>query len=209
MPAKKITYRDTMPDQQELNGERYYVVNDGVTSYIDFAVIGTFDAYRAVFDSVLATFKPGHAAPPAVGDVAESAPATPEPPSTTMTTLSRSGFSISYPDNFKVESSSGAVQLVGPDGTSSTAISVKDASHMSLDQVAERYKKTFGSGASATVGGNAGRRYAYSPRSDVSGRIYMTVANNKVYMITQTWLKANASAYQPVFEKMIASFNAK
>jgi hypothetical protein len=126
-----------------------------------------------------------------------------------MKSVSRGGFSISVPDNFDVSGSASDAQFIGPDQTSYTSVKISDAKNMSLDQVVAQYSKRYGGGASATVGGKSGRRFNYSPRSDISGRIYLTVVNNKVYQVTQTWQKKYASDYESVFNKMISSFSIK
>jgi hypothetical protein len=221
LPATKVSYGFGLDDGSTFTAERWYVASNGVVTYIETAVIGDYAAYKTIFDSVRASFVPGQmqvvAAPP---DSAGATTATPapaprdsivtDPPSSTLKTHSGSKFSIGYPENFSAVPSGTGASFVGARNDSKVDIKVTPAEGMSIDDVQKAYAKSLKSaGSSTSVGGQKGVVFSMSPNANVSRRIYVTVANDTRYQITMDMFKPQANLYQPVYDKMIASFKAK
>ncbi len=220
-PATKISYGFDVKDTK-FTAERWYVVKDGAVTYLETAAFGDYASYAAIFDSARAGFKPAMvAARPAPTDTAGGAPAVTdtqvvEMPAPEMKSYSSPHFTISHPANFSPSTRGGkkvaSVAFIGQRMDSYYQVDVDNApAGTSLDDIANASKKAFGgrAGTKTTVGGQPAYVFSYSGAKDVTSRVYIMLAGNKVYQITVNWFTPQAANYQPAFEKAIASFKAK
>jgi hypothetical protein len=222
MPAKKVSYSFDVSDVK-FTVERYYVVKDGMMTYLETGVLGNFAKYATVFDSVRASFHPAQPLQPVVTQVDTTGGAVQpkdtdlvEPPSAEMKSYSGSHFSISYPSNFE-QGSAGAggalasVMFSGARNDSYFQVDVIDPKGLDLDKIAEQNKKAYGGRAASptSVGGQKGYVFSYNPGKNVTSRAYFTMVNNKLYRITMNWFTPQANLYQDAFQKALGSFKAK
>lgn len=220
MPATKISYSFDV-DDTKFTAERYYVVKDSVVSYLETAVIGNYDDYKAIFDTARASFKPGQIA--IVTPRTDSAGAVTaagdsdlvEPPAATMKSYSGPHFSIDYPSNFSPGTSRAggamaSMNFAGARNDSYFQVDVIDPKGIELDKIVDQNKKNYGGRAATatSVGGNKAYVFNYGNK-DVGSRAYFFTANNKLYRITVNWFKAQQDSYLPAFEKSVNSFKAK
>jgi hypothetical protein len=224
LPAQKVHY-DFIVDDVQFTVDRYYVVKDGMMTYLETGVLGNVAKYAAIFDSVRASFHPaqpmqsvatqtpidtsGGGVQPKDTDLVEA-------PAADMKTYSGSHFSISYPSNFE-QGSAGAggalasVMFSGARNDSYFQVDVIDPKGLDLDKIAEQNKKAYGGRAASptSVGGQKGYVFSYNPGKNVTSRAYFTMANSKLYRITMNWFTPQANLYQDAFQKALGSFKAK
>ena len=223
MPATKISYGATLADEGTLTAERYVVVDGGMVTYLETAVIGTYADYAPIFDNVRKSFQPARAAGGAstdtsavAGDTSARTPVAPrdsivtDPPSTEMKTYSGSQFTMSYPANFDGTSNADGAIFSGARADSRVQVNVYDSKGVALDQIVEASKKNYGGRAATktTVGGKPAYVFTYGS-GGATARAYYVVSGPKLFVITATWFTAQSDLYQPAFEKMIASFRPK
>ncbi|MBC8144602.1 MAG: hypothetical protein H7X80_03390 [bacterium] len=219
LPATKVTYTAPLGESGSITAERYFIVTDGMVTYLETAVIGTYDDYKAIFETVRKGFQPARiaTATPAEGDTTGTAtPAVTrdsivtDPPSTEMKSYSGSGFSMNYPSNFDATTSGGGTIFTGARADSRVQVNSQDAKDVPLDQIVEASKKNYGgrAGAKTTVGGKPAYVFSYGS-GGASARAYYTMAGNRLYVISTSWFTPQSDLYQPAFEKMLASFRAK
>jgi hypothetical protein len=220
MPATKISYTFEVEDTR-FTAERYYVVRDSVVTYLETAVIGDYNSYAAVFDTVRASFVPGSMVMRAMptdttGGAAPADTQLVEAPSPTMKGYSGSHFNIQYPSNFspgtaRAGGAMASMTFSGARNDSYFQVDVIDPKGMTLDQIVEQNKRNYGGRAAsaATVGGQKGFVFNYSGGEDVASRAYFVIANNKLYRITVNWYKPQQDLYLAAFEKSLGSFQAK
>lgn len=221
LPATKVRYAFNFGDGTPFTAERYFVANGGLVTWLETAVIGDYAAYATVFDSVRASFVPGQLQVAAVPDTTSTTGRTTTPPpvrdsvvteapDVNLKTYSGAKFTMGYPTNFSAVGSSGGVTFSGARNDSRVQVDVKPAKGMSLADVQGQYAKSLkASAGSATVGGQKGAVFNMSPTATVSRRVYIAVVNDNLYQITMDSFKPQASSYQPVYDKMIASFRAR
>jgi hypothetical protein len=225
LPATKLSYSFDVEDTK-FTAERYYVVSDSVVTYMETAAIGSYDKYKAVFDSARASFHAGTlptaARPAGTADTSKGAvrdSVVVDPPQTTLKPYAGSHFSISYPSNFDPSSGGGKglVASVSFSGTRNDSyirvdeFDTKGSSNLTLDKAVDQIKGSYGGRApsSATVGGQKAAVFNYSGGKDVSSRAYLVLAGGKLFRITLNWYTPQQDLYLPVFEKAVNSFSAK
>lgn len=220
MPATKLSYGFDV-DETKFTAERYYIIKDGVVTYFETAVIGTYADYAAVFDTARASFKPGMVASRAATNDSSGAAVKDsdlvEPPAATMKPYSNAYFSIQYPSNFSPGSAhaGGAASSTNFSGARNDSyfqvdvIEPKDDA--TLSAIVEGNKKNYGgrAAAAASVGGMKGYVFSYNGGRDVSSRAYFAGAGKRIYRITVNWYTPQKDLYLPAFEKAIATFQAK
>jgi len=211
--GRKLHYRFPLRDG-DAEGELYVASADGrVATVLEVAAFGgTFPAYRAVFDSVIAGLK--LAREPLPEQAPTPTPAQPEPPSQTLRNYAGQGFLIQVPENFRAErtsvpSSLFSVRFVGARNDCIIQVDVFDASQQQdLRKIVEenrpRYRAT--QAIPTRLGGQQAYYLEYAPAAQVSGRAYFTLAQKRLYRIVITWYKPEESIYLPVFERVVQSF---
>lgn len=220
LPATKISYGTPLADEGTLTAERYVIIDGGMVTYLETAVIGTYADYAPIFEKVRTSFQPARGTPAdtaaVAGDTAARTPAAPrdsivtDPPSSEMKTFSGSQFTMSYPANFDGTSSSDGTIFSGARADSRVQVNVYDTKGVALDQIVEASKKNYGGRAAAktTVGGRPAYVFNYGS-GGATARAYYTVSGTRLFVITATWYTPQSDLYQPAFEKMIASFRPK
>jgi hypothetical protein len=227
MPATLVTHGTELEaDGGTFKAERYYVVDGGMVTYLETAVIGNYADYKPIFDEVRKNFQPGRASGTAAGatgdsaavagDTTSRAPApvrdsiVTDPPSSEMKTYSGKTFTMSYPSNFDATSSGDGAIFSGSRADSKVQVNVYPTKGVALAKIVDASKKNYGGRAAtaANVGGQSAYVFTLSSGS-ASGRAYYTVSGDRLYVITTTWFSDQAALYQPAYDKMVASFKAK
>ncbi len=218
--ATKIRYEFEVEDTR-FTAERYYVARDGAVTYLETAVIGTYDNYAQVFDSARASFRPAAVASRPV-DTSSTSSATPadtqlvDAPSADTKNYSNQHFAIQYPGNFSPGSAQAggamaSVNFAGARNDSYFQIDVIDPKGMELSAIVEQNKRNYGgrSAAATSVGTHKGFVFSYNGSREVTSRAYFLLAGGKLYRITMNWYTPQQELYQPAFQKALASFQAK
>ncbi len=214
--ARKLHYRFPLRDG-DAEGELYIASADGqLATVLEVAAFGgTFPAYRALFDSVVATLT--LARQPAPAQPQQAIPAQPSPPSQTFRNYIGQGFSIQVPDNFRAERTSVptslfSVRFVGDRNDCIIQVDVFDASQQQdLRKIVEENRPRYRAAEAVPVrlAGQEGYYLEYTPAAQVQGRAYFTLANKRLYRIVITWYKPEENVYRPVFERVVQSFRVQ
>jgi hypothetical protein len=220
MPATKVTYQAELEEGGAFKAERYFIVADGIVTYLETAVIGNYNDYAAIFDEVRKTFQPGRLATAAPdtsaarrGDTTAAAPRdsiVTDPPSAEMKPFSGSTFSMSYPANFDATSNGEGAIFSGARRDSYVQVTVYPTQDVPLDKIADASKKNYGGRAASktSVGGAPGYVFSFG-KGAASGRAYYTVVGKRLFVITTTWYTPQADLYTPAYDRMIASFKGR
>lgn len=220
MPATLVKYGGLLEEDGQFTAERYYIVADGMVTYLETAVIGSFADYGSVFDEVRKTFQPGRIAVAAVPDTVAAGGTTPaplrdsivtDPPSAEMKTFSGSTFSMSYPANFDATSSGDGAIFSGARADSKVQVNVYPNNEgVALEKIVETSRKNYGgrSATPTTVGGQSAFVFPFGGGT-ATGRAYFVTSGKRLYVISTTWFNQQSDLYQPAFEKMVASFRPK
>lgn len=216
VPATKVRFSFDAEDGKFIS-DKYYAVKDSMITTLEVASFGgTFDAYKATFDKIVSSLvlaTPVQAKPKAVA--ADTANQGPEPPSQNLVKVQGNGYSMSIPDNFRMQGVKSAGTLSGTNYLGSRRdctiqIDVLDASKQSkLEKIANDNKAAFGGGnpQSTSLGGSNAVIFNYTPMAGISRQVYLAVKDNKLYRIFVTWNKAEEATYKPIFDKCIGSFS--
>ena len=206
--ATKVPYKARYTASTIESGEHYYVAVDTLLYDIEVAGFSTlFDAHRAVFDAVIASFQ------------------FPKPlekgrdqtlPSEAMSDYSSQYFSCQYPDNYNFESipkgnNDLAVSLRGANKYCAIQFTVFGAKGLTLQKLFDQNKGKF-AGATpgkATVGGEPAMTLSYPATKDVERRFYFLVKNDKAFRITMDWFKPQRADYLAAYDKVLNSFKFK
>lgn len=218
LPATMISYSANLGGDV-ITAERYYIVTDSVMTYLETAVIGNYDDYKSVFETVRKNFQPGRRATASAtpGDTAAAAPpaaktdsVVTDPPSSEMKTYSGASFSMSYPANFDATSGGDGTIFSGARADSRVQVNKYDSKGVALDQIVEASKKNYGGRAATktTVGGQPAYVFTFGSGA-ASGRAYYVVSGKSLFVISTSWYTPQSDLYRPAFEKMIASFRPK
>jgi len=218
----KKTYKHKFSDG-EFYGEVYYATKDGkLDSILCFEAFGgTFDAYKAKFAEILANAQlayipEGPQAQVITKDTIIQGP----PPSSNLVSKSGNGFSISIPDNFKVQNmpakgnTLSSTQYIGERRRDSyIQIDVKDAAKLgNLEKITNGYHEQYpgaGSVSNITLGGLKATSMTFVPANGVKGKLFLLLKDKLLYQIVMVWSNEEEADYKPVFEKSVATFKAQ
>jgi hypothetical protein len=207
--ATKVKYAANWGKNSIIYGHYIYVPKDSIMYKLGFNGFEQFyNAYAAIFDASLKSFKP---AKPKEAGVDESLP------SEEFETYNSKSFSFDYPSNFNsTNPNRGKFEEVAAVRNSkrldcSVRFDVFDAKGLTLDKVFDQNKASFhgASAGSATVGGQPAKTLSYSARKDVMRKFYFVVRNGKVIRITTDWYKGHSAAYDAAYAKVIGSVKFK
>lgn len=209
MPATKVKYAANWGKNSIIYGHYVYVPKDSLVYKMGFNGFEQFyDAYAAIFDASLKSFKPAKPKDPGVDESL---------PSEEFETFNSKSFSFDYPNNFNsTNPSRGKFEEVAEVRNSkrldcSIRFDVFDAKGLTLDKVFDQNKASFrgASAGSATVGGQPAKTLTYSATKDVMRKFYFVVRDGKVIRITTDWFKGHGAAYDSVYGKVIGSVKFK
>ncbi len=207
--ATRVKYGANWGKSSIIYGQYVYVPKDSIVYELGFAGFEQFyDAYAAVFDASLKSFKPAKPKEPGVDESL---------PSTEFDTYNGKSFSFDYPNNFNsTNPSKGKFEEVAEVRNAkrldcSARFDVFDAKGLTLEKVFDQNRASFrgGSAGSATVGGLPAKMLTYSATKDVMRRFYFVVRNGKVIRITTDWYKGHAAQYDATYGKVIGSVRFK
>jgi len=196
--------------------EMYFAENDSLVTTLTLAAFGnTFQDYEAEFAEIIKSVKLAQKVVVAP-KVDTTAPAGPEPPSTTLRAYAAADFSIKIPDNFQGTKGSSkglsSMSFAGSRLDCTIQVDVFDAKDQkNLDKIIEQNKARY-QGAKATpttVNGQKAYYFNYAGGAGVGSRAYFTVKGDKMFRITLNWFKDEQAVYLPLFEQCVTSMNLK
>jgi hypothetical protein len=209
MQATKVKYAANWGKNSIIYGHYVYVPKDSIMYKLGFNGFEQFyNAYAAIFDASLKSFKP---AKPKVAGVDESLP------SEDFETYNGRSFSFDYPGNFNsTNREKGKFEEVAEVRSSkrldcSIRFDVFDSKGLTLDKVFDQNKALFrgASSGNATVGGQPAKTLTYAATREVMRKFYFVVRNGKVTRITTDWYKGQSAAYDAAYGKVIGSVRFK
>lgn len=126
-------------------------------------------------------------------------------------------FTLQYPDNLNIvpvkkgAKDDLAMEMRADRLDCSIHIDVFGAQKLTVDKVWEQNKNAYHAKSSdkTTIGGEPAIWADYSPRKDISSRVYFTVKNDKVIRTTINYYSPQKEIYFPVFENMVKSMKLK
>lgn len=206
--ATKISYKAKVSADQIIQGYHVLVPSDSAVYDLHFSGFGNmFEAYSAVFDAALASFKPPK---PVVKGRDETLP------SETYEVLDTKFFSLEYPDNWEISnppkgSFEFSLQLRGYRADETMRFDVFDAKGLTVEKVFDQNKSNYRSKSTGktTIGGESALYVNYSPASQVDSRAYFLVHNGKVVRITLNWFRPQQNIYLPAYEKILGGLKLK
>jgi hypothetical protein len=138
-------------------------------------------------------------------------------PSATFTRFENNRLAISYPDNFEVDQPTPkspaeySMDLRGYRQDCFIHLDIIPAKGLAPEKVVEQnakfYKET--SRGTVTIADVPTTYLNYSPRNDVSSRVYFIVKNDKIHRIIFNYFTPMKQIYLPVFEKTISTLAVK
>ncbi len=208
LPGTKVTYTGNYGNKNIVRGHHVWLVGDSIEYDLSFAGFGgNYEAYTAVFDSVLKTFQPGKPKEKA---------ADPTLPAETMAEGTTALFTYQYPDNFNfINVPKGknelVVELRGVRQDCSIRFDVFSTQGLTLEKVFDQNKGKYKALATgkATMGGQPALTLSYDPTPQVERRFYFAVKDNKVFRVTMDWFKPQREEYLAAYDKVINSFKFK
>jgi hypothetical protein len=206
--AFRVNYAGNYTAQIKETGHHIYLSADTLLYDLKFAGFSDlYDAHKAVFDAVLASFE----LPKPIEKGRDQTL-----PSETMSEYTTQFFSFQYPDNFNFESVAKgnndlALSLRGANKSCAIQFTVFGAKGLTLEKVFDQNRGRFAGAATgrATVGGQPSLTLTYSATKDVERRFYFLVKNDRVIRTTFDWLKPQRAEYLAAYERVVASVKLK
>jgi hypothetical protein len=142
-----------------------------------------------------------------------------DPPSSTLKSVSGTGFSLQIPDNFgkerdqwKSASSLESYLYLGQRrGDSQIKVEIFEAENASLKSIVDDNKGAFGNATpqQTTLSGQEAFVMSYAPGNELKGKVWFVKNNDKLYRVLITWYTPEEADYKPVFEKVVNTFTFK
>jgi len=137
--------------------------------------------------------------------------------STNLETYPSNFFTLQYPDNLNIvpvkkgAKDDLAMEMRADRLDCSIHIDVFGAQKLTVEKVWEQNKNAYRAKSSdkTTIGGEPAIWADYSPRKDISSRVYFTVKNDKVIRITINYFTPQKEIYFTVFENIVKSMKLK
>jgi hypothetical protein len=207
--STKVPYKIQATTKNFIYGYMIFVPGDTAMYKLEFKGYGgQFDAHAAVFDTMLKSFK--------LPVVVAKGPSVWQP-SSILETYNSAFFSLKYPDNLNIaDVKKGpkddlAMEMRADRLDCSFHTDVFGAESLSVEKVWNQNKGRYHARSSGDtkIDGQPAVWADYSPRKDISSRVYFVVKNNKVIRITINYYSPQKEVYFPAFENMVKSMNLK
>ncbi len=200
-----------------LQGKKIVVEHD--SAFYTLSISGFneyFDAYKPIFDRIIASIKlpkpkPSYADPNAASK-----------PSPDVTKFANDFVEFMHPDNFDAtpakEKKGGSlfalkVQGLRQDCTIDFDVfpTKTDKGEVKFEKFFEENKSKFNpkSTATAKIDGQDAKVLLASPTKDIDRKVFFVAKGERIYRIILTWYKPMAADFQPAFENVIASMKLK
>ncbi|MBA4313151.1 MAG: hypothetical protein C0417_11040 [Chlorobiaceae bacterium] len=207
--AVKIAYGIPVTSKKQISGYDIYVAGD--TAMYKLICLGYGDQYEAhaeVFSTMINSFE----LPIIVAKKSDQ-----WSPSGNMETYKSDFFTILYPDNLefntvkKAAKDDFAMEMRADRLDCTIRIDVFGAQKLTVDKVWEQNKGRYTSKAIGKIQIDGQDTYwaDYSPRKEISSRVYFVVKNDKVIRTTINYFSAQKDVYFPTFENMVKSLKLK
>ena len=211
LTGKLLHYRGALDSKNIISGDEVVAVQDSMLYTVIFEGFNKmYDGTKVVLDTVLASLH--------LPSFAQAAPGVdPAVPAEEFDTFDNNFLKISYPINFQPAPATVkdpvqfALNIYGYRRDSGLCIEVRPAQGLTLEKVVEQNAAKFkeSSRGTATIDGAPATYLNYAGGKDISSRVYFLVKNDKFYRILYNYYQPMKSAFQPVFEKMVASLQTK
>jgi hypothetical protein len=200
----RVKYVAAYSKSSVITGYHIYIEADTLLYDIGAAGFGdTYDAYKLVLDTVLASFHFPRPVEPGRDQTL---------PSESFAQSDTKLFTFSYPDNFNFEqipkgNNEIAVGLRGARLDAAIRFEVFDAKGLTVEKVVEQNKGRFpgASTGKTTVGGQQAITLTGSVTRDVERRMVFVVKDGKVYRIIMDWFKPQRAQYLAAYDQVLAS----
>ncbi len=210
--ASVISYRGALAEKTMSNVVHAVAMKDTMLFNVKYSGLNEqFAAYKAVFDTLLASAK----LPKASAAVSSADPSL---PATDFVIFDNKFLKVSHPSNFEPGTPAPkgetqfSLELSGYRKDCTIRVDVLPAKGLTVEKVVEQNRGKF-RGASAaratTVSGEKAMYLNDSPAEKISRRAYFTVKNDKVYRIIMTYFSPMREDFLPVFEKVVGSIQIK
>ena len=204
VPGKKIVYAANYGGGNIIYGHHVLAAADSAVYDLGFAGFGDYyDAYAAVYDAALKSFK---FPKPKVKGRDETLP------SETFDEYDAKIFKFQYPDNFNFTNppkgkNELVLELRGYRQDCTIRFDVFGAQGLTAEKVFDQNKARYRSKSTGKT--NIGNLTAYfvsdAPTTQVERKTYFTVHNDKVIRITMNWYKPQRDDYLAAYDKMLNS----
>lgn len=204
----KVKYAANWGKGSIIRGHHVYLAKDSLLYDLGFAGFGQFyDAYAAVFDASLSSFKPAKQKEKGRDETL---------PSESYSTFNGKAFSFDYPENFNSTNPTKGkydevAEFRGVRQDCSIRFDVSAAKGLTLEKVFQQNKGLIRGGVpgKATVAGQPAMTLTGAVTKDVVRRMYFIVKDDKIIRITTDWYKPQTDQYNAAYDKVIASVKLK
>ena len=204
LPGKKIVYAANYGGGNIIYGHHVLVAVDSTVYDLGFAGFGDhYNAYAAVYDASLNSFKPPK---PKVKGRDETLP------SETFAEHDAKIFKFQYPDNFNFTNplkgkNELVLELRGYRQDCTIRFDVFGAQGLTVEKVFNQNKGKYKAKSTGrrTIGGTTAHYVVDAPTPQVERRTYFTVKNDKVIRITMNWYKPQRNDYLAAYDKVLSS----
>ncbi len=208
----EITYVGYYDKETKLSGIRAMMLKD--TSFYDVtyeAFNDLFEPYKVVYDSLM-----GSLVLPKPRIIPKNVD--PSLPVEEFDKYSNDNLEVAYPANFSpsIETPKGevtfAMKIKGYREDCFVTIDIRPAKKLTLDKVVEQNSKSFAGAKSkvnTTLSGEKAVYLDFTPVKNIQGRVYFMVKNDKFYRIITYYYVPMKKAFQPAFDKVVASIRFK
>jgi hypothetical protein len=204
----KVKYAANWGKGSIIRGHHVYLAKDSLLYDLGFAGFGQFyDAYAAVFDASLSSFKPAKQKEKERDETL---------PSESYSTFNGKAFSFDYPENFNSTNPTKGkydevAEFRGVRQDCSIRFDVSAAKGLTLEKVFQQNKGLIRGGVpgKATVAGQPAMTLTGAVTKDVVRRMYFIVKDDKIIRITTDWYKPQTDQYNAAYDKVIASVKLK
>lgn len=200
-----------------LQGKKIVIAYDSAFYTLSISGLNEyFEAYKPIFDQIIASVKlpkpkPSYADPNAASK-----------PSAEVDKFSNDFVEFMYPNNFEVtpakEKKGGSLFALKVQGLRQDCIVDLDVFPTKTDKGEVKFEKFFEENKSkfnpkstttAKVDGQDAKVLIASPSKDIDRKVFFVAKGEKIYRIILTWYKPMANDFQPAFENIVATMKLK
>ena len=213
----EFSFKVKVGKNTSLQGKKIVVAHD--SAFYTLSVSGFneyFDAYKPIFDQIIASVKLPKPKP------SYSDPNAASKPSKEVDKFANDFVEFMYPNNFEVtpakDKKGGSlfalkVQGLRQDCTIDFDVfpTKTDKGDVKFEKFFEENKSKFNpkSSSTAKVDGQDAKVLIASPSKDIERKVYFVAKGEKIYRIILTWYKPMTTDFQPAFENVITSMKLK
>jgi hypothetical protein len=210
--AIEIAYAGFYDKETKISGTSTIAWKDSSFYHLTYEAFNDlYEPYKVVYDSALASLTL-----PKPRIVAKNVD--PSLPIEEFDKYANEVLELAYPANFSpsIEKPKGeetfALKVKGYREDCFVTVDVRPAKKLSLEKVVDQNSKSFRDAKAKTNTSVSGEKAVYlnfTPVSNIDGRVYFMVKNDKFYRIITYYYSPMKKSFQPAFDKVIASIRFK